>query len=156
MYKCSVPRSIFLCKIAINSQLRISFLENSAFPLPLPSSFATPENEGWYIPEACSKINIQQLPAFASAALMNPFKPRVQCSRCLREWYSAMVCAPDTGLVVKQASFQSWDSIPVTTFHASCLKELLQEVLIRCLRTAFGSSFPLPCSGHRSQWGKCY
>lgn len=26
------------------------------------------------------------------------------------------VCAPDTGLVVKQASLQSWDSIPVTPF----------------------------------------
>lgn len=66
-------------------QLRIYFHEISAFPLPLPvlSSFVTPENEVWYIPEDCSKIHIQQLPTSASAALMNPFKPPVQCSRCL-------------------------------------------------------------------------
>lgn len=53
------------------------------------------------------------------------------------------VCAPDTGLVVEQASLQSWDSIPVTTFPCQLSQEAVTRGGNQVLEESFCSFFLL-------------
>lgn len=53
------------------------------------------------------------------------------------------VCAPDTRLVVKQASLQNWNSIPVTAFPCQLSQGAVTRGGSQVLEESFCSLFPL-------------
>lgn len=96
------------------------------------------------VPEGCLKIIIQQQPtSYLSSIKKSPLNNQCNAIGAYVSNIQPHVCAPDTGLVVREASLQSCNSIPVTTFPCQLSQGAVTRGCDQVLKESFHSFLPL-------------